>query len=181
MFNTQISGSWPPIPLLELEQTAVLPPAARPYFSPFITVALSHHPLNEIVSLPPDLIHQLHWEDCIDAFTMPVVNGVTTVMATPEGYVVDFDNPQRTGVPEVYFVAGFGIVLSLLFTAQRLYVNAVVEKGLQVDDGELAVPNILVSLFYFLLANRKPRAFFHMHGSLARGITKSKKSSAHHI
>jgi hypothetical protein len=65
---------------------------------------------------------------------MATINGVTVVMPPPEGYVVDFDNPQRTGTPAVYFIAGFGGALSLIFFVQRLYVKLFLAGGLQLDD-----------------------------------------------
>lgn len=67
---------------------------------------------------------------------MPVVNGVVTVLPPPEGYVVNFDNPQRQAVPEAYYVAGFGTLLSLLLMAQRLYTKAFLIGRLQWDDGK---------------------------------------------
>lgn len=75
---------------------------------------------------------------------MPVTNGVDTVLAAPEGYVVDFDHPQSQGVPQAYYVAGFGTAISLLFFAQRLYVKVCLAGGLLVDDCEL---NSLCFLF----------------------------------
>ncbi|KAH8729502.1 hypothetical protein BGZ61DRAFT_415271 [Ilyonectria robusta] len=74
---------------------------------------------------------------------MPVTNGVETVLAAPEGYVVDFDHPQRQGVPQAYYVAGFGTAISLLFFAQRLYVKVCLAGGLLVDDFLLIVSWIL--------------------------------------
>lgn len=55
-------------------------------------------------------------------------------MPAPDGYVVDFDNPQRTGVRDVYFVAGFGGAISLLFFHQRMYVKLFPAGGVQMDD-----------------------------------------------
>lgn len=75
---------------------------------------------------------------------MPVTNGVETVLTAPEGYVIDFDHPQRQGVPQAYYVAGFGTAISLLFFAQRLYVKVRLAGGLLVDDCEL---NSLCFLF----------------------------------
>ncbi|KAK1622227.1 integral membrane protein [Colletotrichum phormii] len=65
---------------------------------------------------------------------MPVVNGVITVLSAPEGYVVNFDDPQRQAVPEAYYVAGFGTLLSVLLMAQRLYTKAFLIGRLQWDD-----------------------------------------------
>ncbi|CAH0050885.1 unnamed protein product [Clonostachys solani] len=65
---------------------------------------------------------------------MTTINGVPVVLPAPDGYVVDFDNPQRTGVPDVYFIAGFGGALSLLFFGQRMYVKLFLAGGVQLDD-----------------------------------------------
>ncbi|OHE98498.1 integral membrane protein [Colletotrichum orchidophilum] len=65
---------------------------------------------------------------------MPVVNGVTTVLQPPLGYVVNFDDPQRQAVPEAYYVAGFGTVISVLLMGQRLYTKAFLIGRLQWDD-----------------------------------------------
>ncbi|KAK1704547.1 integral membrane protein [Colletotrichum lupini] len=65
---------------------------------------------------------------------MPLVKGVVTVLPPPEGYVVNFDNPQRQAVPEAYYVAGFGTLLSVLLMAQRLYTKAFLIGRLQWDD-----------------------------------------------
>lgn len=60
------------------------------------------------------------------------------VMPAPEGYVVDLNNPERTGVPSVYYVAGFMGSLSLIFFAQRMYVKAVVATGIELDDSRFS-------------------------------------------
>ncbi|KAL2883226.1 hypothetical protein SGCOL_001417 [Colletotrichum sp. CLE4] len=65
---------------------------------------------------------------------MPVVNGVITALPPPEGYVVNFDDPHRQAVPEAYYVAGFGTLLSILLMAQRLYTKAFLIGRLQWDD-----------------------------------------------
>ncbi|RSM19222.1 hypothetical protein CDV31_001898 [Fusarium ambrosium] len=49
---------------------------------------------------------------------MPMVQGVPTVLEPPKDYVVDFENPRRQGVPEAYYVSGFGMALSFLFIAE---------------------------------------------------------------
>ncbi|TQN64198.1 Satratoxin biosynthesis SC1 cluster protein 4 [Colletotrichum shisoi] len=69
---------------------------------------------------------------------MPVVNGVVTVLPPPDGYVVDFENPQRQAVPQVYYVAGSGTFLGLLLMAQRLYTKAFLVGRLQWDDDMFA-------------------------------------------
>ncbi|KAH6894369.1 hypothetical protein B0T10DRAFT_603872 [Thelonectria olida] len=65
---------------------------------------------------------------------MPVINGTTVVLPPPDGYVVDFDHPQRTGVLQAYYAAGFLTVFSLLCFAQRMYVKLFLVGGLGIDD-----------------------------------------------
>lgn len=54
---------------------------------------------------------------------MSVVNGVTVVMPPPEGYVVDFDNPQRQYVTQYHGVYIGGMILMLFFVGQNIYVR----------------------------------------------------------
>ncbi|KAH8654702.1 hypothetical protein BGZ61DRAFT_319800, partial [Ilyonectria robusta] len=65
---------------------------------------------------------------------MPITNGVETLLAAPDGYVVDFNHPQRQGIPQAYYIAGFGSAIALLFFAQRLYVKLFLSGGLRIDD-----------------------------------------------
>jgi hypothetical protein len=66
----------------------------------------------------------------------PVTNGVTTIIPPPKGYEVDFGNPQRQNLADVYWVAGVGNVLALLFLGQRLYTKCFLTKGVQLEDGK---------------------------------------------
>lgn len=72
-----------------------------------------------------------------------VVNGVPVAIPPPENYKVDFDNPQRNTVPAAYWLFGVGNVFALLFMLQRVYVRAMVQKLVRVEDGKC-------SLFYFV-------------------------------
>ncbi|KAM0232664.1 hypothetical protein ACHAP5_010671 [Fusarium lateritium] len=65
----------------------------------------------------------------------PTVNGVTVVMLPPEGYVVNFDHPQRRHQMESYIISGVGIALASLFVFQYLYVKFWI---LRKPDGETA-------------------------------------------
>jgi hypothetical protein len=56
------------------------------------------------------------------------------VLPAPEGYVVDFENPQRQAVPHAYYIAGVGRTLSLLMMGQRLHTKFVVMGKIQMDD-----------------------------------------------
>lgn len=76
---------------------------------------------------------------------MSIVNGVLVAIPPPEGYVVDFDNPQRNSVLTTYVVATVGMALAAAFVGQRLYVKAFIRNKLGIDDGELLPnPDLLV-------------------------------------
>ncbi|KAJ0357161.1 hypothetical protein COL154_010363 [Colletotrichum chrysophilum] len=65
---------------------------------------------------------------------MSNTSGVITALPAPEGYIVDFENPQRRDVVETYVVVGIGMFLALLFLLQRLYVKVVIRKKFGLDD-----------------------------------------------
>lgn len=71
---------------------------------------------------------------------MSVVNGVVVALPPPEGYVVDFDNPQRRYVVAVYVVSGLGMLFSFVFMLQRLFVKIYVHHSLRLDDCKLNTP-----------------------------------------
>ena len=62
-------------------------------------------------------------------------NGVVTFSSPPEGYEVDFDNPQRNLHIQHYWLFAIGGFLACLALAQRLYTKLCLTKGLQIDDG----------------------------------------------
>ncbi|RYP78918.1 hypothetical protein DL771_000303 [Monosporascus sp. 5C6A] len=68
-----------------------------------------------------------------------LTNGVVTYLPAPEGYDVDFENPQRQYLIQIYFVAAVGNPLALFFLSQRLYTKIFLAKGLQIDDGTFAI------------------------------------------
>ncbi|WQF82932.1 hypothetical protein CDEST_07946 [Colletotrichum destructivum] len=61
-------------------------------------------------------------------------SGVTTALPAPEGYVVDFGNPQRRDVLETYVTLSVGMIVALFFLFQRMYVKIVIRKRFGVDD-----------------------------------------------
>ena len=65
-----------------------------------------------------------------------IINGVPVAMPPPEGYVVDFENPERNSVTAAYWLFGVGNFLSLLFMAQRGFVRLVIQKTFKVEDGK---------------------------------------------
>ena len=67
---------------------------------------------------------------------MPFHKGVEVLALPPPGYEVDFDNPRREAVPVPYYVAAFGVALTLVFMGQRMFVKLRISGGLQIDDCE---------------------------------------------
>ncbi|KAI4911090.1 hypothetical protein J4E90_007347 [Alternaria incomplexa] len=65
---------------------------------------------------------------------MATVNGVTTIIPPPDGYEVDFANPQRRLVTETYVVFIVENILALAFLGQRLYTKIRLMKQFQIDD-----------------------------------------------
>lgn len=66
---------------------------------------------------------------------MATVNGVLVAIPPPDGYVVDFENPQRRSVTATYTICGVGMTLALFFMLQRLYVKIFIRNKFGVDDG----------------------------------------------
>jgi hypothetical protein len=66
----------------------------------------------------------------------PLTNGVRTLVPAPEGYVVDFDNPQQQYVLEHYIITGILGPLAFVALCQRYYTKIFLSKGLQIDDGK---------------------------------------------
>lgn len=61
----------------------------------------------------------------------------TALFPAPPGYVVDFDNPQRRADVATYWCFGIGVALSIVFTAQRVYVKLGLRTGWTMDDCKL--------------------------------------------
>ena len=56
------------------------------------------------------------------------------LIPAPPGYVVDFDNPTRRGVPAGYWITGIGLVISTLFFAMRTYTKARIVRDFRAED-----------------------------------------------
>ncbi|CAG1986809.1 unnamed protein product [Fusarium graminearum] len=93
---------------------------------------------------------------------MTTIDRVMVLFPPPEGYVVNFDNPARQGVPDAYLVAGFGLAISFLFFMQRMYVKIFLTGGLQLDDYLL--------IFSYILAVATVALCLHMFASGAGGV-----------
>lgn len=66
---------------------------------------------------------------------MSNTNGTITIIPPPDGYVVDFANPQIQYMVESYTVAAVEMSLAFLFLVQRLYTKIVLMKSFQLEDG----------------------------------------------
>jgi hypothetical protein len=76
--------------------------------------------------------------------SFPVVNGVTTVIAAPKNYEVDFDNPQQQYVIHHFLIFGLLGFLAVVCLAQRLYTKHFLTGGLQIDDGMFKYESVIV-------------------------------------
>lgn len=72
---------------------------------------------------------------------MSTTHGVVTVIPPPEGYVVDFSNPKRQGMSEIYWIVAIGNILALAFLAQKLYTKICIDRRFQPDDGKCSWRN----------------------------------------
>jgi hypothetical protein len=68
---------------------------------------------------------------------MSNTNGTITIIPPPEGYVVDFENPQVQFVVKSYTVAAVEITLAFIFLVQRLYTKIAIMKSFQLEDCKL--------------------------------------------
>jgi hypothetical protein len=66
---------------------------------------------------------------------MSNVNGIQTIIPPPNGYEVDFANPQRRLVTETYILFILENIIALCFLVQRLYTKIRLMKQFQIDDG----------------------------------------------
>jgi hypothetical protein len=57
-----------------------------------------------------------------------MTNGVLTILPAPEGYVVDFANPQRQSGPALHVIYGIGVFVSTLCIGQHVYVKWVMQR-----------------------------------------------------
>ncbi|KAM0359820.1 hypothetical protein ACHAP4_003428 [Fusarium culmorum] len=69
----------------------------------------------------------------------PVTNGVTTFLPPPEGYVVDFDNPQKQDAIEHYLVFAILGPIAFLFLVQRLYTKYFILGSWKIDDALIVI------------------------------------------
>lgn len=68
---------------------------------------------------------------------MSNVNGTITMLPPPDGYVVNFENPQRRLVTGTYILFIVENILAIIFLVQRLFTKTRLMRVFQVDDGTL--------------------------------------------
>ncbi|GKU00283.1 unnamed protein product [Fusarium langsethiae] len=66
---------------------------------------------------------------------MPVINGVLVAIPPPEGYVVNFERPQRRHEIEAYVASSVGMGIAFLFVLQYLYVKVWILRKLEFETG----------------------------------------------
>ena len=69
-----------------------------------------------------------------------VVDGVPVAIPPPDGYKVNFEQPQRNSVTEAYWLYGVGNFLSLAFILQRFYVKGFLQRKFRIEDGQSDAP-----------------------------------------
>ncbi|KAI8193464.1 hypothetical protein KHU50_012521 [Colletotrichum sp. SAR 10_65] len=95
---------------------------------------------------------------------MSNTSGVITALPAPEGYIVDFENPQRRDVVETYVVVGIGMFLALLFLLQRLYVKVVIRKKFGLDDVLLLFGWVFTVAIQALMIKAALEGYVGVHG-----------------
>jgi hypothetical protein len=73
---------------------------------------------------------------------MANINGTITIIPAPEGYVVDFANPQMQYVVKSYIVVAVEMTLAFIFLVQRLYTKIAIMKKFQLEDSKSATQNL---------------------------------------
>jgi len=59
---------------------------------------------------------------------------MSAFLPAPSGYVVDFENPQRRGLPLAYWLTGVGLVFATLAIAMRIYTRTRIVKDFRAED-----------------------------------------------
>ena len=80
----------------------------------------------------------------MNATAHPVVDGVTTLAGAPDGYHVDFANPQQQYKLAHYLIVSLACPLALVTLGQRLYTKLYLSTGLKLDDGQSPLASPLI-------------------------------------
>jgi len=69
----------------------------------------------------------------------PASPTVVAIMAPPMGHVLNFENPQRKGDIEGYWVVGSGVILGFMVLSLRVYIRAFVARSFVLADGAFSI------------------------------------------
>ncbi|KAI4644072.1 uncharacterized protein J4E78_009655 [Alternaria triticimaculans] len=61
------------------------------------------------------------------------------IFPAPPGYIVDVDNPQRTGEAANFWIGTLGMIIAAIFMAIRVYTKARLAKNFTSDDIALLI------------------------------------------
>jgi len=59
------------------------------------------------------------------------------IFPAPPGYIVDVDNPQRTGEAANFWIGTLGMIIAAIFMAIRVYTKTRLAKNFTPDDSKL--------------------------------------------
>jgi len=59
------------------------------------------------------------------------------IFPAPPGYIVDVDNPQRTGEAANFWIGTLGMIIAAIFMAIRVYTKTRLAKNFASDDSKL--------------------------------------------
>jgi len=58
------------------------------------------------------------------------------IFPAPPGYIVDVDDPQRTGETANFWIGTLGMIIAAIFMAIRVYTKTRIAKNFTPDDGK---------------------------------------------
>ncbi|KAJ1328868.1 hypothetical protein MN608_05597 [Microdochium nivale] len=91
------------------------------------------------------------------------VGSVQVALPPPEGYVVDFNNPQRNLAIDAYWHFAIGNAFALLAIAQRIYVRLCIQRKVFLEDAFLGVAYVLSVVSQSLALRGVIRGMFGTH------------------
>ncbi|KAJ1325678.1 hypothetical protein MN608_08872 [Microdochium nivale] len=91
------------------------------------------------------------------------VGDVQVAIPPPEGYVVNFDHPQRNLAVDAYWHFGIGNAFAFLAIAQRIYVRLWIQKRVFLEDAFLGAAYIISVISQSLAIRDVARGVFGTH------------------
>ncbi|KAJ1328155.1 hypothetical protein MN608_07491 [Microdochium nivale] len=91
------------------------------------------------------------------------VGSIQVAVPPPEGYVVDFNNPQRNLAIDAYWHFGIGNAIALLAIAQRIYVRLYIQKKVLLEDAFLGAAYVFSVVTQSLAVRDIARGIYGTH------------------